>query len=60
MFDIDTYNQINREEKEYSQWEKEQKNKILSSSLSGNKKQSLWKSLFPKPIYSVEIENMVW
>ena len=57
--DIDTLNQISREERGYREWEREQKNRILSMS-NVQKKQVLWRELFPQPIYSEEINNMVF
>ena len=57
--DIDTLNQISREERGYREWEREQKNRILSMS-NVQKKQLAWNDLFPKPTYSKKIESMVF
>lgn len=59
MFDIDTCNQICREEQAQRAWEREQKNRILNMT-NVQKKQLLWSRLFPQPTYSEEINSMVF
>lgn len=59
MFDVDTFNQITVEERGYREWEREQKNRILSMS-NVQKKQVLWRQLFPQPTYPEKIESMVF
>lgn len=55
----DTINQINREAYQYSKWEREEKNRILSMN-NVQRKQTLWNQLFPQPTYSDEINSMVF
>lgn len=47
MFDIDTLNQINKEDRAYKQWEQEERSRILSMS-NEKRKQAAWRKLFPK------------
>jgi len=47
MFDIDTINEINAEEKAYKKWERERKNSILSMT-NAQRKQEEWNELYPK------------
>lgn len=59
IFDEDSANQASREDREQRNWEREQKNHILSSALSSSIKQRRWDEIFPKPVYSKEIIQ-VW
>lgn len=47
MFDIDTYNQINKEESAYKKWEWSERNRILRMS-NPKRKQVAWNKLYPK------------
>jgi hypothetical protein len=55
----DFANDLAVEEKAYRAWERETKNHILSMS-NVQKKQTRWSQLFGSPIYSQEINNMVF
>ena len=59
MFDIDTINEIGREEQIYNAWVREEKNRILKISNS-QRKQTEWSKLFAQPTYSEEINNMIF
>ena len=44
---LDTIQEMQREERAYTEWEREQKNRILAMS-NLQKKQTAWNKLFPK------------
>ena len=46
MFDIDTYNQMVKEEKQVKEWEKKERNRILKM-INPIKKQQEWSRVFP-------------
>ena len=47
MFDLDTFNQIHAEEKQYQEWERREKNRILAIP-NVQRKQEQWDNLYPK------------
>ena len=57
--DIDTLNQIKAEERQYEQWQINERNRILRVS-DQKRKQEMWNKLFPKAErLSVEEMNQV-
>lgn len=60
IFDEDSAREAKADDTPVRNWEQEQHNKILSPNFPSRRKQSAWSYVFPKPTYSVEIENMVW
>lgn len=46
MIDIDTINQLNKEERRYLDWVTAKKNKIMAM-VPGKRKQAAWRALFP-------------
>ena len=51
MFDIDTYNQTNREDRQQEKEERELKNRILSMN-NPLRKMKEWQKYFPKPVFT--------
>ena len=51
MFDIDTYNQINREDRQQEKEDRELKNRILSMN-NPLRKMKEWQKYFPKPVFT--------
>ena len=55
MFDIDTYNQIAKENQQQREWEQSERNRILRMS-NTTRKQEAWSKLYPK----LPVDNMVY
>lgn len=59
IYDEASANEVHREEQGIKEWERAEKNRILGMS-NVQKKQLAWNALFPQPIYSEEINSMVF